>query len=144
MLNRGAVLVAVLVAALFAVGCSRPNAMEACDGLAAAKVAKNCHMDKPNMISALAKQRYDFDLVHTPGKSGQVLSFEDGEAYDRTLKAFKDAFMLAGPHVYGSRRKLVLVQLNKDAARDDAEAAKEWVDGLLRDPQRRGVTARHG
>lgn len=119
------------ITATAGLGCSKAvTAADACKKLEAAGVAANCHEEKPEMFAARAKQKYAFDLPSVPGKTGQVLSFADSDAYSATAKAFESAAMLAGPHRYGSEKALIFVQMNTGASLDTGKKAKAVVDAL--------------
>lgn len=114
------VAVAVAVAAL---GCgAKPTAESVCRQIEAAGVGKGCTSAKPEMMSARARTRFNFDLVHVPGKTGQVLDFASGDDYDATEKAFAAAALLAGPHRYGNASTRIFVQVNSGASLDDGKA----------------------
>lgn len=123
---------ALLVASLLlAAGCAKtPSAADVCAKLVADGIASNCKEAKPVMISARAKTRVDFDLVHNAGKGGSVLDFAAADDYDATEKAYAAAAMLAGPHRYGNAKARVFVQMASEASLDDGKKAKAVVDAL--------------
>jgi hypothetical protein len=113
------------------VACSKgPTAADVCKKLETDGVARGCKQDKPAMISARAKEKYAFDLVSVPGKTGQVLSFERGDDFAATEKAMREAGMLAGPHRYGNAKARIFVQLNSDASLEVGNKTKAIVDAL--------------
>ncbi|XXX79181.1 hypothetical protein WMF30_10445 [Sorangium sp. So ce134] len=120
-----------LVFGLVLSGCSaKPAAADVCAKLEAAGIAKNCRESKPLALTARAAQKYDFDLVEVPGKTGQVLTFAADEDYSATVEAFKAMAMLAGPHRYGNQKARVFLQMNDGASLDTGKKAQGVVDGL--------------
>jgi len=111
-------------------GCSTTTAKSACESLAAVGVGTNCHETKPAGLGAAAIEAYAFDLPSVSGKTGRVLRFEKAEYYDSTVDSFAKAALLAGPHRYGNRGKLIFVQMNDKASLDVGKKAKAVVDGL--------------
>lgn len=113
------------------VGCaSPPTAAEVCRKLENAGVAKGCKQNVPSAMNARAKEEYVFDLVVPKGKTGHVLSFEKGDDYDATVKAYEAMAILAGSHRYGSSKTRIFVQLNSEASLDIGKKAKAVVDEL--------------
>jgi hypothetical protein len=113
------------------VGCtSKPSAADVCKRLEAAGVAKGCREEKPEVMTARAKVKYGFDLPSVPGKTGQVLTFADAEAYTATVQDFEKVAPLAGPHRFGSEKALVFVQLNSGASLETGKTARGIVEGL--------------
>ena len=104
--------------------------MDACKKLEAAGVAANCREDLPGGLGAAAVEKALFDLPSVPGKGGQVLRFEKEAYYEQTVDAFAAAALLAGPHRYGSKSKLIFVQMNDGAPLEVGKKAKEVVEGL--------------
>ncbi|WP_441288470.1 hypothetical protein ACSRUE_42035 [Sorangium sp. KYC3313] len=128
MLTRTA---SLLVFCLAIAGCSqKPAAAEVCSKLEAAGIAKNCREAKPLALTARAAQKYDFDLVEVPGKTGQVLTFAADDDYSATVEAFKAMAMLAGPHRYGNQKARVFLQMNDGASLDTGKKAQGVIEGL--------------
>lgn len=128
MIRNLAVLLIISAAAL---GCAKaPTAQDACSKLEAAGVAKGCREVKAEVINARAKTKYDFDLVHVPGKKGAVLDFAKDEDYEATVKAYEAAAMFAGPHRYGNPKALIFVQMNTDATLEEGKQVKALIDRL--------------
>lgn len=103
---------------------------ELCRTLEQAGIAQGCERTLPGGISARARLRYDFDLVSVPGKGGSVLSFETADDYEATVSAYAEVAVLAGPHRYGNRDRLVFVQLNEGAPLDVGDRVRSIVEGL--------------
>ncbi len=124
---------AIILALVVLGGCAaKPSAESVCKRFEAEGIAKpgSCKQVSPAMLSARAKEKYDLELVSVPGKSAGVMTFENAEAYDATVKAFEGAAMLAGPHRYGNASKLVFVQMNDGASVDVGKKSKAIVDAL--------------
>jgi hypothetical protein len=104
--------------------------MQVCGRLAAEKLATNCAADQPGGIGAAAREKVAFDVPGLAAKTGQVLLFQSATDFDATVSAFNAAAVLAGRHRYGSRSKLVLVQMNSATPNDLGDRAKSIVEGL--------------
>lgn len=103
---------------------------ELCQALEQAGIARGCERALPGGINARARMRYDFDLVSVPGEGGSVLSFETTDDYEATVSAYAEVAVLAGPHRYGNRDRLVFVQLNEGAPLDVGDRVRSIVEGL--------------
>lgn len=114
-----------------ALGCApKPTAGDVCKRLVEAGVAANCRQEQPRALTALATEKFDFDLPSVPGKTGQVMSFKDARDYNDTSEKFRAAAVLAGPHRYGSEKALIFLQMNDTAPPALGAKAKAVVDGL--------------
>lgn len=113
-------------------GCAakRPSAAEACAALEKSGEARGCTASAPGGLGAAATAKSETTLVSVPGKTCQVLQFGSEDAFDTASKAFEAAAMLAGPHRYGNRAKLIFVQCNSDLAADKGAKIKAAVDAL--------------
>jgi hypothetical protein len=119
------------VGAIGLVGCSKPvTSMDVCGKLVQAGVAASCREKKPEGLGAAAVEAADFDLPSVAGKTGQVLRFEKAVYYQNTYDAFAAAALLAGPHRYGSEKRLIFVQMNSGASLEDGKRAKGVIDSL--------------
>jgi hypothetical protein len=121
----------VVVVALFEFGCSKSvTAMDVCRTLEKDGVAANCREDKPGGLGAAAIENAQFDLPSVPGKTGQVMRFDRSDAFEATETLFVKAAMLAGPHRYGNKQKMIFVQINQGLSLELGKAAKATVDKL--------------
>lgn len=112
-------------------GCSKPTtAMDACRALEKAGVAANCREDKPGGLGAAAVENAQFDLPSVQGKTGQVMRFDREDAFTQTETAFMNAALLAGPHRYGNKKKMIFVQINEGLSLELGKSAKAAVDSL--------------
>ena len=64
------------------------------------------------------------------GKSCTILQFADSTAFDQVSAAFAGAAVLAGPHRYGNKDKLIFVQCNVGLDAAHGAKIKTIVDGL--------------
>lgn len=125
---RRIALVGVVVVAL---GCGKkPTAMEACTSIAATGEVASCAASSPAGLGAAAVAGAKADLPSVAGESCQVLQFDKAETYDRTVAAFEAAAMLAGPHRYGNKDRLIFVQCNSGLNATHGAAIKAAVDKL--------------
>lgn len=121
----------LLVTLLALAGCSKNvSALDACKKLEADGIASGCKESAPGGLGAAAVERAEFSLPSVPDKGGQVLKFENEGAYTRTVGAFEEAAVLAGPHRYGSKSRLIFVQMNEGASLEVGRKAKGVVDAL--------------
>ncbi len=122
----------VICAALVLVACGskKPSAAEVCTALEKAGEVKSCVAGTPTGLGAGASAKSQGDLPTAAGKTCQVLQFASPESYDGAAKAFEAAAMLAGPHRYGNREKLVFVQCSSELAADHGSKIKAVVDAL--------------
>jgi len=122
----------VFVAGVVALsGCSKkPSAEDACKRIEATGVGANCKASQPGGIGAAAVEKFEFDLPSVPGKTGQILRFDNEEKYTGAATAFASAAVLAGPHQYGSKKALVFVQANSGLSSADGAKLKAVVDAL--------------
>ena len=109
---------------------SGPSALDVCQKLVDAKLAESCESDSPAGLGAAASQMAAAKLVAPAGKKAQVLVFDSADAYEKTVKAFEGAAMLAGPHRYGNASKRVFVQANDGMSKDDGEKLRAIVEAL--------------
>ncbi|MDH6284930.1 hypothetical protein [Prescottella agglutinans] len=93
-------------------------------------VGANCSQDEPGGLGIGATENYAFDLPSVPGRSGQVMVFDDPKIYKKTVDAYAEMSGLAGPHRYGNERALVFVQINEGLSAQDGKTVKSIVDGL--------------
>lgn len=107
---------------------THPSALDACHKLARDGVAQNCRVDSPGGLQLAAREVVLFDLRGSG--TGAVLTFDDVERYDRTVKVYDDMAAMVGPHRYGNRQRLVFVQMNMHAPRSDADAVANVLEGL--------------
>lgn len=104
------------------------NAMDACNRFVAAGAASGCHEETVEpALTPGAKQRVLFQLPS--GKKGQVMSFDDRDAYDKSAKNIEE-MSSAGKHRWGAKNAKIYVQLNKDATEDEAAKVKSVLDGF--------------
>ncbi|MGZ3422639.1 MAG: hypothetical protein ACXWUG_09130 [Polyangiales bacterium] len=127
--------------AAFALACDQPkvdprgggpapvkSAMDACRRFEVAGFASQCKEEPVEpALTPGAKQRAIFLLPS--GKRGQVLSFDDKSAYDKSAQSI-EALPSAGRHRWGNPKARIYVQLNQDATEDEAERVKSVLDGL--------------
>jgi hypothetical protein len=116
------------IVAFALVGCLKPSAMGVCEKVADTGVGTNCRSATPGGIGAAATERAEYDLPNN--KTGQILVFPNESAYDRTVETFSQMAGVAGQHRYGNRKKLVFVQMNKDATEDAGKKVKSVIDSL--------------
>lgn len=122
----------VLVAGVVALsGCSKkPSAEEVCKKVVESGVGANCRSSQPGGLGAAAAEKFEFDLPSVPGKTGQILRFENEEKYTGAATSFAGAAALAGPHQYGSKKALIFVQANNGLTAPDGAKLKAVVDAL--------------
>jgi hypothetical protein len=121
----------IVFGAVSLLGCNKSvTSMDVCGKLVQAGVAAACREKKPEGLGAAAIEAADFDLPSVPGKTGQILRFEKSDYYQKTYDAFAAAALLAGPHRYGSEKKLIFVQMNSGASLEDGKRAKAVIDSL--------------
>lgn len=124
MTTRFALLVVVL-----ACGCgSKPSAMDVCGKLKAAGEVSACAPEAPSGLGGAAAEGASGTL---PGdKACGVMTFKDEAAFNSTVAAFEAAAMLAGPHRYGNKAKLVFVQCSSGLDAAHGAKVKAVVDAL--------------
>lgn len=122
----------IIAAAILATvtGCQKMTAQDACTKLEATGAIKACEKDTPGGLGAAAIEASKASLVNVPGKGCGVMKFSDEGAFSRTVDAFQAAAMLAGPHRYGNKSKLIFVQCNDGTSAADGAKIKAAVDAL--------------
>jgi hypothetical protein len=102
------------------------SAMEACGRFEAAHAVSGCREESVQpALTPGAKQRVVFTLPS--GKKGQVFSFTDKNAYDKSAKNI-EGLEAAGQQRWGNRDRGIYVQLNKDVSDDEARKVKDVLD----------------
>ena len=130
---------AALVLALVAVGgvgCRTTTAMDVCIQFVHAGFATHCHEVKPEGLGASAVERVEFTL-EPPYKNdeggeagGSVLRYDSKDKFENVIKSYEEFRVLAGPHRYENRSKMIFVQMNSGASMDIGRKAKGIVEGL--------------
>lgn len=112
-------------------GCAgRPTPLEVCGKLQAAGEVSGCVEQAPAGLGAAAKSGAKGDLPSVAGKTCQVMSFGDEATFTQVVAAYEGAAVLAGPHRYGNKAKLVFVQCNSGLDAAHGAKVKAVVDGL--------------
>ena len=104
------------------------TAMDACHRFESAGAAKGCHEESVEpALTPGAHQRVLFTLPS--GKRGQVFSFDDKGDYQKSADTIEN-MSSAGKHRWGNKTSKIYVQLNKDAADDEASKIKDVLDSF--------------
>jgi hypothetical protein len=123
--------IAALVTLATLTACAKkPTAAEACTTLEATGEIKGCVAGSPAGLGAGATALSKGSLTSLPAEGCQVFQFTSAEVFDSTVKAYEGAAILAGPHRYGNRDKLIFVQCNAGLSADKGAKIKAGVDKL--------------
>ena len=126
----------LVLATISVVGCSRKDAaaptlaLDVCYVLHGARIASECHAGKPVGPGAGAVESADFELSAVPEHEGTVYRYANLDAYDKGVDAFAKAWMITGPYRYGSRKRLIFVDLSPDTPSTIGAQVKAIVDAL--------------
>jgi hypothetical protein len=120
-----------LLFVLLGIACNggpKVTAMEACKRLESRHAVSSCQQAERGGLASWARDKANFTLPS--GKTGQILTFDGAENFDKTVAAFSAAAVLAGPHRYANRRSLIFAQLNQAADPGEAEAIKQATEEM--------------
>lgn len=121
----------VLILAVVLMSCGGGmDAKTACEKLTAAGLGSNCEKGKPGGLGAAGYEKYDYDLAEPAGKKCQIIAHESDEKLKATIDGYERAAMLAGPHRYASKKRLLFVQCNDGMPADVGEKLKAAVNDL--------------